>query len=567
MPREKLKNRSPRSPRSSPRRTRRRAVETEPAPTPPATSSPEATKPELWVAMEVLRDQMIDNRLFCNISDCSVRDREQERLLVLAHSGLWETSSLAVFEEALQTASQVLSLGVGWVGFMGQENLSLKAVVGLHHLGLMNPLAARRTLSREDAFCSMVVDSNQPLVLGDTHGHPAFMDSFLTQRYGIRAYVGVPLVLSTGHTLGTLALMDTQPHDFEPRDVHILQMFARWCMSEVERDRLLEHHGSPYPVPVSNSAMWAELGMDPPPSLQSARIQTPPPARHPAFVAPIAASTAPLKARLRLTRQLAEQLNNPLTSVLGMTNILRRGIYGSLTPKQQEYLTVIQDSGQTLRLWGQEILELADLEDLNTPLQLLPLDVETLCEQVVHNVQDVMLRLPVAVQISSSPGERLWNLDRDKVRKIIYNAVHGLMQIGADESQDQDHVLRIHLSHRQGEMGQSIFRFTLWLAKTWADDGLTGANLGEAPLLPLPMDPKVEWATLSALDAEDLMPDLAARLDSNAQAVDKSSDRPGYLRLLLCQYWAERHGGMLLVQSSGATGSHYVIDLPTEPIA
>lgn len=515
---------------------------------------------------------MLDNRLFYTIDDRHALSREQERLLVLANSGLLETDFLTVFEEAIQTAAKILHMPFGWVGFMELDRLALKASTGLHRLGLMNPLASHRVLKREDTFCSHVVDSLQPLNIEDTRSNIAFLDSPLAQEYGIRAYIGVPLLLSSGHCLGTLALMDEKPRQFEDRDLYTLQMFARWCISEMERERMLQLH-QPATAHPDYADMWEELDVNPPPLSQFWALIPDEKPTHPAMkpVPPPDFSTEllPLQARLRLVHQLADQLTSPLTAILGMANILGRGIYGSINAKQQEYLNVIQDSGQTLRLWSQEILELAQVEDLSVPLQVLPLDVEALCEQVVHHVQDVMVGMTTTVQISSEPGQRIWSLDRDKMRKMLYNIISGLVQtVGEDD--EAESVLRLHLAQKQGQL-----RLTFWFSHAWLDDESTVTH--SAPV-PIPhrnfnyggtaaslSQEQLEAAALEELEAE--IKNLLPTRGNVAPKLDVHSNRPSQLRLLLCQYWAELQGGKLWMQDTPESGLRYIISLPVNPVA
>ncbi|MGA1263152.1 MAG: GAF domain-containing sensor histidine kinase [Prochlorothrix sp.] len=518
---------------------------------------------------------MLDNRLFCAIDDRHAPSREQERLLVLANSGLLDAKSFTIFEEAIQTAAKILEMPFGWIGFMERDRLSIKAAVGLHRLGLMNTVTSHRVIKRLDTFCTHVVDSLKPLHIPDTRSNPAFLDSPLAQEYGIRAYIGIPLLLSSGHCIGTLALMDEKPHIFEERDIYTLNMFSRWCVSEAERERMVQinHQVMSHP---NYADMWEELDVNPPPLSQFWAMVPDEKPQHPAMnpEPPLDFSTQllPLQARLRLVHQLADQLTSPLTAILGMANILGRGIYGNINSKQQEYLNVIQDSGHTLRLWSQEILELAQVEDLNLPLQTLPLDVEALCEQVLHHVQDVIVSMPTTVKISREPGQRIWSLDRDKMRKMLYNIIYGLVQT-VGEKEDPDSILRLHIAQKQGQL-----RLTFWFSHPWLDDGSIAAiNPAPMPLqrglgsyasgaaMATATPEQLEAIALEELEAE--IKNLLPVRGNVSPKLDIHSNRPSQLRLLLCQYWAELQGGKLWMQDSPESGLRYIISLPSTPVA
>lgn len=172
----------------------------------------------------------------------SQEPKEKQRLEALSDLGLRQSETIPVFEEATQTAAHFLEAPISILGFVDQERHWFKSAVGLSRLGLMNHLAQSRQLLRRESFSSQVVDSFQFLVINDTHKitDPVLAGSKLIQEYGIRAYLGAPLIDASGHCLGALEVMDLVPRNFTTRDVEFLQIIARWSMSEFERNRLLQ---------------------------------------------------------------------------------------------------------------------------------------------------------------------------------------------------------------------------------------------------------------------------------------------------------------------------------------
>ena len=257
----------------------------------------------------------LESRLFCRLDGLSAAAREQQRLLTVADLGLLETDSVPVFEEATQTAAQFLDMPVCWLGIMDRDNLWFRAALGLSKLGLMNQLAKSRRMSRDDSFDTHVVDSQKVLVISDTANHPAFAQGLLVQQYGIRAYLGVPLMISSGHCLGTLAVMDLEPRQFSEKQVQSLELIARWCVSEFERDRAVVAPSasitSRLPHRPEHSAFdgGGLLGPNPVQSSPSSTLssQRPTPASEETAMPP-----SPL--RLQLVGQLTQQLRAPLTA-------------------------------------------------------------------------------------------------------------------------------------------------------------------------------------------------------------------------------------------------------------
>jgi len=254
----------------------------------------------------------------------SQETREQQRLKALSELGLRQKETIPVFEEATQTAAHFLESPISILGFVDQERHWFKSAVGLSRLGLMNQLAQSRQLLRQESFCTQVVESSQVLMINDTHKltDAELATSKLVQDYGIRAYLGVPLIDASGHCLGALAVMDLIPHNFKTRDIEFLQIIARWSMSEFERNRLLQAMSS------INTPSWSHENnrtteiriISEIPSLGShANNFSPPMLKEPV-------PTNLLK--LELLEQLTQELRTPLTSVLGMASVLGREIYG-----------------------------------------------------------------------------------------------------------------------------------------------------------------------------------------------------------------------------------------------
>jgi len=172
-----------------------------------------------------------EHRLFCRLDGLTAEAREQQRLKIMTDLRLLQAESVLIFEEATQTAAQTLAMPICFVGLMEPEQEWLKSAIGLSRLGLMNQLAATRQIPRSETFSTYVVDSHQLLAIEDTLAHPAYANSDLVHQYGIRAFMGAPLITANGDCVGTLAVMDTLPRQFKPQDAEFLLLMARWSMT------------------------------------------------------------------------------------------------------------------------------------------------------------------------------------------------------------------------------------------------------------------------------------------------------------------------------------------------
>lgn len=467
-----------------------------------------------------------DHKTLNRSGDASHLNPEQQRLKMLATLGLLEAESVTVFEEAAQIAAHFLDATICVLGLVDLEREWFKSAVGLSRLGLMNDLAVTRQLARPDSLAASVVDARQVLMVGDLNSHPDYIHHLLSQRYGICAYLGVPLMTSSGHCIGALSVMELTPRTFTAKEIESLELIARWCMSEFERNHAQKQ----------GSQRQGENG----PS------------------SPIAGSV-----KVNLIAQMTQELRTPLTSIMGMASVLMRQIYGPLTDKQKEYMDIVHHSGQYLLTLVNEILELGALDDSSLSLNLTPVDIEMLSQQAMSTLMEAAQRRSQQFRLTIEPGPRIWLLDKDKVRQMLYHLMFGIIQASSTDS-----TIRLHISRKQTRLN-----ITLWTSHPWLGEGLPQMDiLAEEGLNEFEEDPSfgltlgVDRPSAGFTDSEDWQ---EANMAEPKTASGSAGDRPAKasssrqsLGLALSRQLAEMHGGSITIQGSIEAGYRYVINLP-----
>ncbi len=502
-----------------------------------------------------------ENKLLSLKEGWSISDgHEQKRLKALSELGLRQPETIPVFEEATQTAAHFLEAPISLLGFIDHERHWFKSAVGLSRLGLMNQLAQERALPRKESFCTSVVDSAQIVVINDTHKYssPELITTKLVKEYGVRAYLGAPLIDASGNCLGTLAVFDLVPRSFTNRDIEFLQIIARWSMSEFERNRLLQSS--------SNEKVYSDAGWSQPnPLTQEIKLTAP------IIHKEIQNDRTTNQLKLELLSQLTQELRTPLTSVLGMASVLGREIYGPLTTKQREYLEIIQHSGRYLLSLVNEITELGAMDGNTDVLNVAPVDIEMLCQQAINTLEEAANRREQDIRLSLEPGRnRILPLDKDKVRQILYHLIFSVIQVSATGS-----IVRIHVSYKEDTLN-----ITVWVSHPWLGDGITEVD----PYFRLNPQPLLELTSIAQnynlnFDNQE-MSDLAVMVEKSSEVVSNgaislnSSDldlkgptnhmsRESLGLLLSCQL-AELHKGQISIQGSIESGYRYVLSLPIQ---
>src|SRR5215212_2432396 len=87
-----------------------------------------------------------------------------------------------------------------------------------------------------DAFCSHMADERAPRLCDDVGKQPVYRALAMQERMDAASYLGVPLELSDGTRVGSLAALSRQYCAFEPADEQLFLMLARVLASELERE-------------------------------------------------------------------------------------------------------------------------------------------------------------------------------------------------------------------------------------------------------------------------------------------------------------------------------------------
>lgn len=490
----------------------------------------------------------------------SARDIElatEQRLKALAEMGLLADQTVPVFEEATQTTAHLLEIPICILGFVDHQRHWFKSAVGLSQLGLMNQLAQTRQLPRQESICTYVIENHQVLAINDALSHPTFANSMLVQRYGIRAYLGVPLINATGLCLGAISVMDLEPRQFTIQQIKFLELMARWSMSEFERNQLLQLRQLDNGVKEDSYTSTTPVNTASSQHLTAPVLPTLPNLESPAIV----------DVKLDLLEQLTQELKTPLTSILGMANVVCREIYGPLTNKQKEYLEIILNSGRHLLSLINEISYLGSIQDRSPMLNLTAVDIEMLCQQVTATLEEAANRREQQIRLSLEHSKsRTWVIDKEKVKQLLYHLISCIMQAANTGS-----IIRLHVSHKSNGLN-----FSIAVSHPWLGEGLVPVDPQLLQLSGVATAPSLE-APLNnhAQRPEPVLPLLPTPSDltaSSGSLVGESQSEPikthnstrsyEHLRLLLSYELIKLHGGKISLQGTPELGYRYVVTLP-----
>jgi signal transduction histidine kinase len=407
-----------------------------------------------------------DNNLTVKSNDSIVRARNKQYDRIITELSTKQSAPIPLFSEATSQVTRLTASPISILSLVSDRGCQIGAIDGLE---LFDKLPTDANLLLELAgieYChhqTMICDRS--FVVSNFQEHPQLNTTALFQVHGIQAYIGVPIITAAGDRLGVISSLDFIAHQFSDapeervrqRDIDLLQLVSRWLASELERKFLSQSRLSDWISDLQDSIQPLyernKRGFD---DFSGERFRQPVPttehhgSEENLAVEPITTQikrsakqdihlTHPqIKAEIqfKLLTHLAQELRTPLTSVLGMASVLQQEIYGSLSSKQKDYLSIIYNSGQQLVTIVDEITQLAifDPENLdrsnpNQPqLTLKSVDLEMLCQLAIQNLEPLLQQKQQQIVLDLSKGNRLWLLDKDKVRQIIYYLSLSLIQ-------------------------------------------------------------------------------------------------------------------------------------------
>ncbi len=154
---------------------------------------------------------------------------ESARLEALQAYDILDTLPEKAYDDIVYMASTICDTPMAIVSFVDNERQWFKSRRGLD---------AEQT-PRSVAFCAhAILEPEALLVVEDATLDERFADNpLVVEQPKIRFYAGAPLVTNQGHALGTLCVLDTQPHQLDETQEEMLRALSRQIMAQLELRR------------------------------------------------------------------------------------------------------------------------------------------------------------------------------------------------------------------------------------------------------------------------------------------------------------------------------------------
>jgi class 3 adenylate cyclase len=163
-------------------------------------------------------------------------ENEPGRVAALRALDILDTPPDPAYDEIGELAAQICKCPVGYISFIDEERVWLKAKYGLPPDFVGSP--------REIGFCSTTICGAELVNVPDLRDDLRFnANPFVTADPHLKFYCSMPLITDEGHALGTLCVMDFEPRKLEFQQTEAIRRLSRQVLSQLQlRRRLIENH-------------------------------------------------------------------------------------------------------------------------------------------------------------------------------------------------------------------------------------------------------------------------------------------------------------------------------------
>lgn len=258
--------------------------------------------------------------------------------------------------------------------------------------GFPEPLASQRQATG-GTFCHYALSSAGPLVINDTMADPVYRQVPTVQSMGVRSYLGVPLTLASGQTIGSFCAIDFEPRVWSELDVEVMTELATSTLREIELrtalDEVTRDQTRLHALAEANEQLYKEA--------RQANEE-----------------------KDRFFASVTHELRTPMTSIIGWVRILADDLRDH--PVAEEAATIIESSARAQARLVDDLLDASRIATGKISLDRTLIDLNRVIEEAVRTALPAATTKGVHLSTSLQPIPSLL-VDAGRARQVFDNLV------------------------------------------------------------------------------------------------------------------------------------------------
>lgn len=160
-----------------------------------------------------------------HVLPCPIPENEAERQAAVDALALSREPQDPQLEQIVQQAARFLDVPIAFVSLIDSDQMVFVASVGM----------PAQILPRQISFCGHAILRDGATIVPDARDDERFSaNPLVTGPPSVRCYVGMPLTLPGGQSVGALCVVDRQPRRFSADEIELL-----YALRDAAVDRLI----------------------------------------------------------------------------------------------------------------------------------------------------------------------------------------------------------------------------------------------------------------------------------------------------------------------------------------
>jgi signal transduction histidine kinase len=312
---------------------------------------------------------------------------DPERLAAVRATGLLDTSTEGPFDRLTRLAAKLTQAPVTFISLIDDHRDFYKSC-----FGFPEPLASRREMTGT-TFCHFALSSDGPLVIPDTLADPLYRDVPTVESLGVRAYLGVPLTVAGGQTIGSFCAIDFHPRTWSALDIEVMSELAASTLREIELrmalDEITRDQARLHALAETNELLYKEA--------QLANQE-----------------------KDRFFAAVTHELRTPMTSIIGWARILRGEIADN--PDAAEAVAMIETSAHAQARLVDDLLDASRIATGKLTIVRRNIDLKPVIEEAIRAAFPTATAKGVHLHTSLTDLPPLL-ADASRVRQVFDNLI------------------------------------------------------------------------------------------------------------------------------------------------
>src|SRR5690606_35036515 len=134
-----------------------------------------------------------------------------------------------------------------------------------------------------------------------------------------------------------------------------------------------------------------------------------------------------LDQRTRFFAQTSHELRTPLNAIIGFAEMLKSGVLGALSDRQEEYADLIHEGGRNLSLVVDDVLDLSRMDAGRFDIAPEPVSLTDLAEDAIRFMADSAARKNIELFLEDGDDAEAF-ADTRAVRQIALNLISNALK-------------------------------------------------------------------------------------------------------------------------------------------